>query len=141
MQQRILYERRDFKYNKSMLFLVIPIALGFLGVIVYFALSKESSRIVRLAALIALGAVILSVLVCGIIVLLSLGGGGEPVMPDFLATEQPEPPAKTSTFVMAVVMVFLLLFLGMVVFLSLREQRKTAERKPEALGEDNPYSS
>ncbi|MDR3192934.1 MAG: hypothetical protein LBT87_07705 [Treponema sp.] len=125
-----------------MLFVIIPIALGFLGVIVYFALSKESSRIVRLAALIALGAVILSVLVCGIIVLLSLGdGGGEAVMPDFLAVEEPEPPTKTNTFVLVIVMLFLLAFLGMVVFLSLKEQRKTTERKTEALDENNPYSS
>jgi uncharacterized membrane protein len=125
-----------------MLFVIIPIALGFLGVIVYFALSKESSRVVRLAALIALGAVILSVLVCGIIVLLSLGGGGEePVAPDFLVAERPEAPAKTDTFVMVIVLLFLLLFLGLVVFLSLKEQRKTAERKTEILGENNPYSS
>jgi hypothetical protein len=125
-----------------MFFVIIPIALGFLGVIVYFALSKESSRIVRLVALVALGAVILSVLVCGIIVLLSLGGGGEePVMPDFLVAEQPEPPAKTNTFVLIIGMLFLLAFLGMVVFLSLKEQRKTAEKKRGALGENNPYSS
>jgi heme A synthase len=123
-----------------MLFVIIPIALGFLGAIVYFALSKESSRIVRLAALIALGAVILSVLVCGIIVLLSLGGGEEPVVTDFLVAEAPEPPAKTNTFILVIGMLFLLLFLAMVVFLSLKEQRKTEERKAKALG-DNPYSS
>jgi heme A synthase len=125
-----------------MFFVIIPIALGFLGVIIYFALSKKSSRIVRRAALIALGVVILSVLVCGIIVVLSLGGGGkEPAMPDFLATEQAEPPAKTNTFVLVIVMLFLLVFLGIVVFLSFKEQRKTAERKIGALDENNPYSS
>jgi heme A synthase len=115
-----------------MFFVIIPIALGFLGAIVYFALSKKSSRFVRLAALIALGVVILSVLVCGLIILLSLGGGTEePVMPDFFVTEQPEAPAKTNTFIIALVMIFLLVFLGMVVFFSLKEQRKTAERKTD----------
>jgi uncharacterized membrane protein len=124
-----------------MLFVIIPIALVFLGLIVYFALSKKSSRIVRLAALAALGAVILSVLVCGVILALSLeGGGGEPLMPDFLAVEEPDPPSKTNTFVLIVVMLLLLAFLGIVVFLSLREQRKTAERKTEAPAGD-PYSS
>jgi amino acid transporter len=119
-----------------MFFVIIPLALGFLGVIIYFALSKESPRIVRRAALIALGAVILSVLVCGIIVILGLGEGGEaPVMPDFLATDQPEPPATTNTFVLVVVILFLLIFLGIIVVLSLREQRKTGERKMEALKE------
>ncbi|MDR0449993.1 MAG: hypothetical protein LBH26_01860 [Treponema sp.] len=125
-----------------MLFVAIPLALGFLGLIIYFALSKESPRVIRLAALIALGAVILSVLVCGVIMLLSLGaGGGEPVMPDFLSTEQPEPPAKTDTLVLVVIALFLLVSLGIVVMFSLREQRKSTERKAEAAGEDNPYSS
>ncbi|MDR2029231.1 MAG: hypothetical protein LBP93_06815 [Treponema sp.] len=120
-----------------MFFVIIPLALGFLGIIIYFALSKESSRVVRLAALIALGAVILSVLVCGIIVILGPGESGEePVMPDFLATEQPEAPAATNTFVLVIVILFLLLFLGMVVFLSLKEQRKTGERKTEAREEN-----
>jgi heme A synthase len=132
VQLTILYERQDFKYNKRMFFVIIPIALGFLGAIVYFALSKKSSRFVRLAALIALGAVILSVLVCGLIVLLGLGRETkEPVVPDFFVTKQPEAPARTNTFVIALVMIFLLIFLGMVVFFSLKEQRKTLERKTE----------
>jgi uncharacterized membrane protein len=118
-------------------FVIIPLAIGFLGLIIYFALSKKSSRLVRLAALIALGAVILSVLVCGVIVILSLGeGGGEPRMPEFLAAGEPEPPAKTSTFVLVIVILFLLIFLGMVVVFSLKEQRKT--ETPE---KDKPYSS
>jgi uncharacterized membrane protein len=125
-----------------MLFVIIPIALGFLGVIIYFALSKKSARIVRLVALIALGAVILSVLVCGIIVILGLGEGGEePRMPDFLVTGESEPPAKTNTFVLVMVILFLLIFLGMVVVLSLKEQRKTGRRKTEAPDETKPYSS
>jgi heme A synthase len=111
-----------------MLFVIIPLALGFLGVIVYFALSKESSRIVRFAALIALGAVILSVLICGVIVILGLGGGEEePVMPDFLATEEPAPPAKDNTLITILGALFLLAFLVAVAVLSLKEQKKSAE--------------
>ncbi|MDR0998818.1 MAG: hypothetical protein LBL70_07105 [Treponema sp.] len=112
-----------------MFFVIIPLALGFLGVIVYFALSRESSRIVRFAALIALGAVILSVLVCGIIVILNLGGGEEPVMPDFFATEEPGPPEKDSSLVPAIGVLFLLAFLVAVVIFSFREQKRSVERK------------
>jgi hypothetical protein len=127
-----------------MLFVIIPLALGFLGVIIYFALSRKSSRIVRFAALIALGAVILSMLVCGFIVILDLGGGGEePAMPDFLATEQPAPPAKDNTFVLIFGMLFFLAFLVIVVILSLKEQRKLVEGKAGSSGknEQTPYSS
>jgi heme A synthase len=119
-----------------MLFVVtIPLALGFLGVIIYFALSKESSRIVRFAALIALGAAILSVLVCGIIVVSGLGGAGEePAMPDFLATE-PALPAKDNTFGLVLGILFLLAFLVAVVVLSLKEQQKSTKEKLGTAGE------
>jgi nitric oxide reductase large subunit len=122
-----------------MLFIIIPLAVVFLGMRVYFALSGSTPRIVRIAALIALGAVILSVLVCGIIIMLSLGeGSSEPAMPEFLIQEQAAPPVKSNLLPMAILAVFLLSFLALVVFLSLREQRKSLQRaSPRAPVEDS----
>jgi hypothetical protein len=121
-----------------MLFVAIPLAIILLGVIIYFALSKNSPRAVRFAALIALGLVILSVLVCGFIVFTNMQeGGGEPAMTDFLAPAPAPPPAKNNFVALLILAVFLLGVLGLVVFLSLREQRKAVAGRQEDNTEDD----
>jgi Flp pilus assembly protein protease CpaA len=118
-----------------MLFVIIPLSVVILGLIVYFALSPRSSRTLRLAALCALGAITLSVLICALLVFAKSGtGGGE--TPDFLSAEPPRtaPPGNfTALFLLAL---FLLGFLGIVVFLARKERR---DRKGQAPG--GPYSS
>jgi uncharacterized protein involved in exopolysaccharide biosynthesis len=108
-----------------MLFVIIPLSVVLLGVIVYFALSPDSSKILRLTALGALGAIMLSIVICVVIIFVSGGSsGGEPVMPDFLAAETPPPAPQGNSFVLLIFAVFLLGFLGLVVFLSMRERRR-----------------
>jgi amino acid transporter len=125
-----------------MLFVFIPLAVVLLGVIIYFALSKNSPRTVRFAALIALGSVILSVLVCGFIVFMNLReGGGEPAIPDYLVPGSAPPPAKNNLFALVILAVFLLGVLGLVVFLSFREQRKAAAKAQEDDSSEEGYSS
>jgi hypothetical protein len=107
-----------------MLFVIIPLSVVLLGVIVYFALSPRSSQIIRLSAQGALGAIMLSVVICVIIVFAGRGRTKEePVMPDFLVTELPQPAAEGNFTVLFVAAVFLLAFLGTVIFLSLRGRR------------------
>jgi hypothetical protein len=108
-----------------MLFVIIPLSLVLLGMIIYIALSPKSSKMHRLAALCALGAIMLSVIVCVIIIFANQGGESEePVMPDFLAAE-PIPAAPQGNFVAVLLLaVFLLAFLGVVVFLAMRERKR-----------------
>jgi amino acid transporter len=108
-----------------MLFVIIPFSLALLGVIVYIALSRKSSKALRLAALGALGAIILSVLICLVIIFASMGvTGREPVMPDFLTTEPLPDAPKGNFFVLFPLAVFIIAFLGVVIFLSLRERKR-----------------
>ncbi|MDR2745999.1 MAG: hypothetical protein LBB77_01005 [Treponema sp.] len=107
-----------------MLYAIVPFSVVLLGVIVYFALSRKSSKSLRLTALAALGAIILSVLICAIIILSGAEfGGKEPVMPDFLSLEPPPAP-KGDFFVLFFLAVFIIAFLGVVIFLSLRERKR-----------------
>jgi heme/copper-type cytochrome/quinol oxidase subunit 4 len=112
-----------------MLFVIIPLSVALLGVIVYFALSPKSSKALRLTALIALGVIIVSVLVCLIIIFAGLEfAGKEPAMPDFLAPEAPPAAPEGNFFALFLLAAFLLAFLGVVVFLSMRERKKQQGR-------------
>jgi hypothetical protein len=108
-----------------MLYVIIPLSVVLLGVIVYFALSRRSSKIIRLSALGALGAIMLSIIICAIIVFAGRGSAGdEPVMPDFFATE-PLPAAPQGNFLaLFFLALFLLALLGSVTFLSLKERKR-----------------
>jgi amino acid transporter len=107
-----------------MLFITVPLSVVLLGIIVYFALSRSSSKILRLTALAALGAIILSVLICVIIILANTKfTGGDPVMPDFLAGETPPAGPQENFLILFLLAVFIVVSLGVVIFLSMRERR------------------
>jgi hypothetical protein len=73
----------------------------------------------------ALKAIIISIVICVIIIITGLGStAGEPVMPDFFAEEAPPAVAAGNFLVLFLLALFLLAFLGGVVFLSLRERRR-----------------
>jgi hypothetical protein len=108
-----------------MLFVGISFSLALLGVIVYIALSRKSSKALRLTALVALGAIILSVLICLVIIFAGMGAAGkEPVMPDFLTTEPLSDAPKGNFLVLFLLAVFIVTFLGIVILLSLRERKR-----------------
>jgi hypothetical protein len=108
-----------------MLFVIIPLSIVLLGVIIYLALSPKSSKMVRLAALCALGAIMISVIICVIIIFAGLGGvEEEPVMPDFLAVEPPPAPPQGNFVAIFLLAIFMLAFLGIIVFLSMRERKR-----------------
>jgi multisubunit Na+/H+ antiporter MnhB subunit len=52
-----------------MVIVLIILSVGLLGMIIYFAISPKSSRLLRLSALIALGVIGISILVCGILII------------------------------------------------------------------------
>lgn len=115
-----------------MLFVIIPLSVVLLGVIVYFALSPRSSKMLRLSALGALGAIMLSVVICVIIIAVGMETANEePVMPDFLAAEPPQAAAEGNLAALFILAAFLLALLGTIIFLSLRERRLQEKGKGE----------
>jgi len=106
--------------------MVLAVVLGvvvFAGVI-YLAVSKKSDFKVRLAALIALGLMVLTVIVS--IILIFGVAVGEPDATVWLDMPPPDTPPQTGPNNNALWMfiVFLLVMFFLVLILSLREQRR-----------------
>jgi TRAP-type C4-dicarboxylate transport system permease small subunit len=110
----------------------MPLAVVSLGAIVYVALSKKTGPRTRIAALVALGVMILSVIVCLVII---FGGaavvGGDTVTPLDLPAEKAAPPGNDLWVLLAFV-IFLIVLFVVVAILSLREQRRAKNAKQGA---------
>jgi amino acid transporter len=108
-----------------MLYVFIPLALIFLGVIVFFAVSKKTEPRLRLAAIIALGAIALAVMVC--LILVFAGSSSIPVEPepgDFLNDSSPGKKGGGLPWLLIIFIIILLGFLGIVIYLALKEQKR-----------------
>jgi predicted membrane channel-forming protein YqfA (hemolysin III family) len=105
---------------------LIILSIGLLGIIIYFAVSPKSSKLLKLAAFIALGLIVLSLAICGIFLIIGPGeDDGDIFLPIF---HDAAPQADSSGNTTMVVSFFVALFgiLGLIIFLALREQRKKA---------------
>jgi hypothetical protein len=104
------------------------VSLVLLAVIVRFALSPQTDAPVKRAAVIALGAIGLAVLVC-LALILTWSGGEETAAEDVIPGLFPAEPSAASGLDGVYLLVagcILLLFIGLILFLSLREKKKTA---------------
>lgn len=99
-------------------------SFGLLGMIIYFAVSPKSSRLLKLAARIALVLISLSLVIGGIFLVIGPGEGGDYIpLPVFLD----QPPAEDQGNNIAGVVIFLLIFaliMGLVIYLSAKAHRK-----------------
>jgi hypothetical protein len=107
-----------------MLFTVIPVAVIILGAMIYLALSKKTGPAIRIAALIALGLMVVSVIVC--LVLAFTGGPAVSTGPILPVIEPHEklPAAGSNLAVLFGLIVFLLALFILVAILSLRERKR-----------------
>ena len=119
-----------------MMGLGIFIGIIILAAMIFAALSKKSSFRVRVATLIALTLMILTVIICVIIIF----AGGTPVDESIVHVIPPavqEPVDHTNTFITLLLVFIMLAILAAVVYVSLKEHRKTlipAKEKPKGRG-------
>jgi heme/copper-type cytochrome/quinol oxidase subunit 2 len=107
----------------------ILLAAVSLGAIIYVALSKKSGPRTRVAALIALGLMILSLIVCLVIIFGgAAGAGGDIVIPLDPPEEKTVPPGN-DLWVFLAFAVFLIVLFVVVAVLSLRERRRAKNAK------------
>ena len=113
-----------------MLVVGIIFSIGLLGATVYFAVSPKSSKLLRLVAIIALGLIVISLIICGIFI---IKGPGEETgiipMPIF---QDSEPQAKKPIRVFDLV-VFLIMILGLslVIARAVRDQKRAHSASPK----------
>jgi hypothetical protein len=114
-------------------FLPIP----FLILISYFAFSRNSSFLIKRTALIALIIIGLSIVVCLLVVFSE--PSAKPGMPPIEIPVEYVVPQDAKN-VGIIIGIFLLLFLGLIIFLALREQGRLPKKReaPGFSGEDIP---
>ena len=111
-----------------MIFFGILFAIILMGVMASMALNKKSNFAVRLASLIALGVMILTVLICLFIILTD---DTVPVDPSVLivGAPPPEPPENNySTLIMILLFFILVGLFGVIAYMSMKEHRKLAQK-------------
>ena len=106
---------------------MIILSVGLLGVIIYFAVSQKSSRLLRLTALIALGLIGVSLAVCGFFIVKGPGMEEADIILPIFEEAQPQKKSSNIPAMLGFFAVFFLI-MGLIVFVSLRRQRK--EEKP-----------
>jgi len=105
--------------------IIFGVLLGIIILIamIYMALSKQSNFTIRIASLIALAVMIITVIICLFLVLV----GDKPPVDEsivFVATPPPAPPKSYNFMVLLLLVIFMVSLFAIVLFLSLRERGK-----------------
>ncbi|MDR0643147.1 MAG: hypothetical protein LBG07_11905 [Treponema sp.] len=102
----------------------VIVSLALLAVIIRFALSRQSDKPVKRAALIALALISLTIIVCLVIVITGPQATEEEAVFTGLPLAEQVAVVNSGRSYMLIVGIFMLLFVGLIIFLSLREEKK-----------------
>jgi multisubunit Na+/H+ antiporter MnhF subunit len=107
-----------------MLILGVVVSLALLAAIIRFALSPQTDRMVRRVALIALIAIALALAVCLILIITGPDAVEEEEVFAGLPLAETVAVSNPNKGYMLILGIILLLFVGLMILLSLREERK-----------------
>ena len=125
------------------------LSLGLLGLIIFFAFSPKSSRLLKWAAIIALVLIGLSIVVCGIFLILGPGQGTNDIaIPDFQDVS-PKPASNGGIVGALISLVVLLAALVVVISLAMRNEQRTKSKslpvqkaeKPKLFEDDDTFKN
>ena len=106
-----------------MIVVLIILSIGLLGVIIYFAISPKSSRLLRLSSIIALGIIALSLLVSGFFIIKG-PSEEEAIIPLPVFSDTHAPPKTRFSVVNISVLAAFLAVIGLVMAKALKDQKK-----------------
>jgi len=106
-----------------MIYLGILLGVGIMAAMVYFAFDKKSSITMKIACLIALGVMVLTVIIC---LFLIFTDTRVPVDPSRLIVGAPVEVKETgnNTMVLLLLIIFLIAIFALVAFFAMREHKK-----------------
>jgi len=110
---------------------LIILSVGLLGLIVYFAVSPKSSRLLKLTAFIALGLIGLSIGVAGFFLIMGPGESEELIPLPVFHDAQPQAASNSNLGPVIGFLVVFAIIMGLIVYLALREQRRK-EKAPKS---------
>ena len=115
-----------------MIVVLIIFSVGLLGMIIYYAVSAKSTRILKLAATIALGLIGLAIVVCAIFIIIGPREDPNAVLLPFVAEESAQTTTNSNTSIMDIIIFVVLLgIISLVIRKSMKEQKKMAKMQAE----------
>ena len=115
--------------------MVVPILLGIITLIgvVFLALSRKSSIVVRMTALIALGLMVITVIICLLIGFGVIGNAGPRVvvLPDAELYDTPPPAPGPNVMMLVMFIIFLVALFVVVLVMSLKERQRGQKPKDD----------
>ena len=114
-----------------MLVVLIILSIGLLGLIIYFAVSKKSTRLLKMAATIALGLIGLAILICGIFIIKGPKNDPNAALARFMTAEESQAITQSFNFTDLIILIILLGIITLVIVRSMREQKKMAKAIPD----------
>jgi low temperature requirement protein LtrA len=114
----------------SMIILGVIVSLALLAVIIRFALSPKTGKPVKRAALIALGAIGLALVACLIMIIAGPRATEEEEVFAGLPLAEPVAAVDSNRAYMLALGVIMLLFVGLIIVLSLREEKRRLKKSP-----------
>jgi len=132
-----------------MVVVLVILSVGLLGVMIYFAVSPKSSKLLRMAAVIGLGLICLSLLICGFFIVLGPAEEEEVIIPFPITSEAQTAPVKEESHLFDIILiVVIMLALAGIILKAIRDQRKIDEAnkkaaklgKPLILGDTPPLT-
>ncbi|MDR0721442.1 MAG: hypothetical protein LBF75_01435 [Treponema sp.] len=115
----------------SMITPIILVSLCLFILIVYFALSKHSSLLIKRTAVIALILIGIAVGVCLYLIFSEPAVTLTPQLPTEIPPEQPVPVKVVKSTPIVIVVILFLLFIALTVYISLRDQHRNQHRNDE----------
>ena len=113
---------------------LIILSAGLLALIIYFAFSPKSERLLKLAAFIALGLIAIAIGVCVFFLILGPSQDeGEILLPIFLDTPTEQPPQGNVTEIL-VFLVILLFIMALIIIIVRRDHKKKLEMAKKSKG-------
>ena len=114
------------------MFIFILLGLVTLAGVIYLAISRKSSKTIRIAALCALGLMVITIIVCLLFVFgVIKTGASEPfVLPDMDISDAPQVPGP-NFLALIMLIIFVIVLFVLILVLSLREQWRKADDSPK----------
>lgn len=111
---------------------LIILSVGLLGLIIYYAFSPKSSRLVRLVAIVALGFIVLTIGICGFFLIRGPAESKEAIPLPVFQDSSPQPVKNSKVTVALVFFAVIMLVLGAIIVISVRDQKKKSAAKKAA---------
>jgi cytochrome bd-type quinol oxidase subunit 2 len=104
------------------------LGIGIMAGVIFLAISPKSEFKVRIAALGALGLMVVTIIVCVVLYFKAAATPKQLILPDMMPSDMP-PPANANSGPMIMLIVFLIALFVIIFILALKEQKRVENKE------------